>query len=191
MIERELKFRVGSHEPIRRRLQEAGATFLSRGIEWNQIFDRPDGRFRAAGCGLRIREFRPVDGGNSVTTLTFKGPVMTGAVKTREEIEFQVSDARAAEAFFQRLGFVPILQYEKRRESWKLGDCRVELDEPAAIGLFVEVEGPSDSAVEDARRRLGLLHESSEPNSYVGMLVNYCDQRRIEDRVLKFSSEHD
>jgi len=54
-LETEAKFRVEWHEPVRMRLEAAGATFHGRVLETNRLFDRPDGSLRQAGCGLRIR----------------------------------------------------------------------------------------------------------------------------------------
>ena len=84
----------------------------------------------------------------------------------------------------EELGFVPIFRYQKRRESWRLGECRVELDEPPRIGLFVEIEGPDEGAIHSVQAKLGLGGLKDVPTSYVGMLVAYCEANGIADRVL-------
>ena len=183
-LEIEAKFQVESHEPVREELRAAGATLVERGIETNEIFDQPDGSLRQRGFGLRIRSFH-IEGGETRTTLTVKGPRLPGPLKKREEVEAQVDDAARAGRFLEMLGFVRVLRFEKRRESWKLGPCRIELDEPPHIGLFVEIEGPDEAAIRAVQERLSLAGESHVQSSYVRMLAEYCDRHDIADRVLR------
>ena len=187
-LEIEAKFRVESHDPVREALRTAAARRLGVVREWNIILDAADASLQAKGCGLRIRSTRPEKAtersGEHKATLTFKGPRQSGEFKSREELEVEVSDAEQTRVLLARLGFVPVLQYEKRRESWQLEDCRVELDEPAKIGRFVEIEGPGERSVQRARERLGLGDTTVTQASYVQMLIEYCEREGIGDRTL-------
>ncbi|RME41826.1 MAG: CYTH domain-containing protein, partial [Planctomycetota bacterium] len=152
----EAKFRVSSHDPVRARLQACGAKPLGCVLERNRIYDRQDGSLRAAGCGLRLRTISQEDGTSGQGTLTFKGPVGPGPFKSREEIETGITDPAALEAILDRLGLLPILVYDKRRESWAWNGCRIELDEVPRLGRFVEIEGPDEKTIAAVRDRLGL-----------------------------------
>ena len=185
MLEIEAKFRVASHEPVRKRLRTLGATLIGRVVESNRILDRPDGSLRRVGRGLRIRSTIADDDGKTSATLTLKGPLLAGEFKSREELEIEISSPETAGNILKALGFVSILTYQKRRESWLLGECRIELDEPPHIGLFVEIEGPGESAIRSARSDLGLDAIGHTPESYVRMLLNYCRDHGITDRVLE------
>lgn len=187
-VETEIKLRVESHEPMRRRLTAAGAHCTGHHLEQNIILDRPDGSLHAAGCGLRIREETFPDGGPPCASITFKGPLRSGPMKSREEIELVVDGIDGAVDFFNRLGFIPVLIYEKLRESWLLDDCRVELDRPPKIGLFVEIEGPTESSIQRVRGRIGLSDTPSVRESYVQLLIEYCDDNRITPRVLRMEA---
>ncbi len=184
MLEIEAKFRVASHEPVRKSLRTLGAAFLGRVLESNRILDRPDGSLRRLGRGLRIRSTVADDGGKTTAALTLKGPLRAGAFKAREELEIEISSPETAGNILRILGFVPILTYQKRRESWSHGECRIELDEPPHIGLFVEIEGPSESAIRSVQSDLGLDRVGHTSESYVRMLLNYCAEHRLTDRVL-------
>jgi adenylate cyclase class 2 len=190
-LETEIKLRVDEHEPIRRRLRSLGAATTGRVLESNEILDRPDGSLREAGCGLRLRwvtslpDAAPARRG----VLTFKGPVLPGAMKRREELEVEIGDAATASTLLKALGFAPILRYDKWRETWRLGECKVELDEPPGIGLFVEIEGPDEQRIRRAQASLDLLAAPQETGSYVSLLRAYCDRQGIADRTLLLSPD--
>lgn len=182
-LEIEAKYRVLSHGPVRAKLSEVGARPIERVLERNEIMDRGDGELQRRGCGLRIRE-RIDDAGRCLgATVTYKGPRRPGPIKSREEFEFAVDDADAARRTFAGLGYACVLSYEKRRESWQLGPCRIELDEPPHIGLFVEIEGPSEDAIRDVQQKIGLSFRDIEPDSYVALLLAYCHREGIQDRT--------
>ena len=180
-IEIEMKVRVASHEPVRERLRALGGEFVALMLETNCIFDRPDRSLRRAGCGLRVRSSKVLEGMGGGVKITFKGPARSGLFKTREEVEVKVDDADAAAAVLERLGFTRILKYEKRRERWRLEECIVELDEPARLGVFVEIEGPNDDAIRDVQRKLGLEELKHIGKSYVEMAIKYCEEHGISD----------
>ncbi|MCH7632170.1 MAG: class IV adenylate cyclase, partial [Planctomycetes bacterium] len=102
----------------------------------------------------------------------------------REGLEVSVTNADTTLQILAKLGFAPILRYEKRRESWQLESCRVELDEPPHLGLFVEIEGPDEAAILSCRNDLGLGAAEAVAQSYVAMLVAYCDERGIMSRTI-------
>ena len=166
---------------MRERLRAAGGEFGGIMLETNRILDRTDGSLRRAGCGLRVRSAKVLEGTGGGAKMTFKGPAQPGAFKTREEVEVFVEDAEAAVAVLERLGYVKILEYEKRRERWRLGGCVIELDEPARLGLFVEIEGPDDEIIREVQRRLGLEGSKHLTASYVEMASRYCEENGIVD----------
>ena len=172
---------------MRDRLAAIGATFVESVIERNHILDTEKQILFQAGCGLRVREVADRMGSALRATMTFKGKAERGAVKSREELETEVGDAATTIALFGAMGFQSVLCYEKRRETWEVGACRVELDEPPAVGRFVEIEGPDDRSISEVRARLGLQGMVAESKSYVRMLVEYCDAQGIRPRRLSLS----
>jgi len=171
-IELECKIRVPSHAEVRRALETASAQRLRRVLETNRLFDRPDNALERSGRGLRIRTVEMLDGGSErPATLTFKGPVQSAQFKQREEIEVTVNDAAAMQRLLESLGFVAQIIFEKRRESWRLDECEIELDEVPGLGLFVEVEGLGEREISGVLRRLGLARHEQIKKSYVGMVA--------------------
>jgi adenylate cyclase, class 2 len=187
-LEIEAKFRVGSHEPVRERLRALGAQFIERVLETNHILDRADGALRRDGCGLRVRVTSGAgEGGLVRATLTYKGPRRAGALKSREEIEVEVGSGERLVEMLHRLGFQTVLWYEKRRESWGLEDCRVELDEPPRLGLFVEIEGPDEERIRAVQLDLGLRDEQLVRESYVELLCDFCREAGVAHGRLPLS----
>lgn len=176
-LEIECKYRVESHEPIRRALADAGASCNGRFRETNHIYDTPDSTLRSAGCGLRLRIWEPESGDASIAELTYKGPIQPGSMKSRDEQEVIVSDAEQMKAILASLGFVEVLRYRKSRERWRLDDCRIELDDLPLLGLFVEIEGPNELAIEHVATRLSLPPADRLTETYIPMLLAACRDR--------------
>ncbi|MBU0639730.1 MAG: class IV adenylate cyclase [Planctomycetes bacterium] len=175
-VEREIeaKFRLADPQPVRDRLLELCAARPPATCELNRIFDTPERRLLAADCGLRVRETRPTAGSNPPTaTLTYKGPCDSGSIKSRPEIETVVANAAALTAILERLGFEPVIVYEKRRETWLLDECEVCLDELPQLGWFVEIEGPAAAAIAAAAQRLGLTPASTVRETYVELAARH------------------
>jgi len=183
-LEIEAKMKVDDLDEIIRRLTSAGAQSTTEHLETNTFLDVSNRALQAADKGLRMRANFDVKTGKSKSIVTFKGPRKPGVLKSREEIEFGVDDAGAATAMFAELGFAPTLSFQKRRRSWTLLSCKVELDELPHIGSYVEVEGPSERQVNKAREALGLADQPVISESYAALLANYLDRHKIASRVI-------
>ena len=170
-IELEIKLRVVDHHAVRRALESRGARIVSNVVETNCILDDAAGRLRQRGEGLRVRVNQTVRGESQPATLTFKGPRQPSAMKRREERETVIDDPNATLAILKSLGFAPVITYEKKRESWIVDDCRVELDHVKRLGSFVEIEGPTEQAIEAVRNAIGLSDAESIRKSYVRMVA--------------------
>ncbi len=170
--ELEAKFAVEAHEPVRDRLEELHAQFIGRVLESNTIHDRPDEALRRAGCGLRVRGIEVLEGKPPSATLTFKGPIQSATFKKREELELPLTEPEGMRRLLEAIGFTEVLRFQKRRESWRLNDCRVELDEVPRLGCFVEIEGPNEHEIQAAQSALGLSAAKHIPRGYVGLLMD-------------------
>jgi adenylate cyclase class 2 len=111
--------------------------------------------------------------------LTYKGAREKGqgGLKVREEIETLVEDAEAMAGILRAGGLALSLTVQKRRSSYLLGGCKVELDELPLLGKFVEVEGPDAATIHAVMERLGLRGETIT-KSYVGLLAKEAGELR-------------
>jgi len=175
-MEIEAKLSVENHDVVRRALSGQNARRVSLVLETNHILDTPDHTLRAAGKGLRVRINHHLNDQHEEVVITVKGPLLPGPLKSREEHEMVVSDAKEAVQFLKTLGYVPVLSFQKRRETWELADCKVELDEVPHLGKFVEIEGPSESSVIQVQKDLKLAALPVIRTSYVAMIAKWMGE---------------
>lgn len=187
-IEIEAKMKVDDHGPVRARLHQLGAIAKQPVLETNTFFDTPDRALYSQGKGLRVRYMRGLKETFEKTVITFKGPQMLGPLKSRPEHEVTVTNPIEAVAFFEAMGYMRTLSFQKRRESWRLGECTVELDEVPHLGFFVEIEGPDEHIVMEAREALGLSDHPLIKTAYTSLLAEYMRQHAMTDQVITFVS---
>jgi adenylate cyclase, class 2 len=186
-VEIEAKMSVADLAPVRARLSELGAEPAGQNLETNTFFDTEDRSLLAADEGLRLRHNRNTSTGADEHIITYKGPRQHGKLKSRDEVELTVANSENAAELLERLGFVRMLSFEKRRESWKLGGCKVELDELPYLGSFIEVEGPAEEQVLAVREQLGLADRPIVRSSYIALLMGYLQEHGHKRRVVTFA----
>ncbi|HRK32734.1 MAG TPA: class IV adenylate cyclase [Tepidisphaeraceae bacterium] len=187
--ELEAKVAVDDLESVRGKLRTLQAKRSGRRLELNIYFDTADRSLLAADKGLRIRSMQSLDtpAAATATVVTFKGPQAAGSdLKSREEIEFSVESADRAAALLAQLGFHAELGFEKRRESWHLAGCEVELDELPRLGTFVEVEGASSSSVKAVLQLLGLGEHPLITESYIAMMSRRIAGSACDEPIVRF-----
>lgn len=206
----EAKFRIPAPDPVRQRLRALGAQPAGRVHERNRIFDTPERLLLRSDCGLRIRECRPLPPaapGPDVrpaapgapvppAELTYKGPRAAPApgtagdagLKSREELATAVDDPAALVGILERLGYRAVIEYEKRREMYRLAGCEIALDELPRLGWWLEIEGPDAAAVEAARGQLGLATAPAVAETYVEMAAAHGEADAAGGRRLRFEA---
>ncbi|GAB3317900.1 class IV adenylate cyclase [Haloplanus rallus] len=180
MYEVELKVRA-SHEAVRERLSALGAERVGRVRQVDTYYDAPHRDFAETDEALRIRREEADDG--STTRITYKGPLVEAASKTRREVETGVDDADRLDEILGALGFSPAAVVEKDRERYALDGYTVTLDTVGDLGEFVEIDREaSETDLETVReaaaahlRDLGLDPDEQLRTSYLGLLLDADD----------------
>ena len=135
IVEREIKLRFDSPDEARAAVLGAGATPVhARRLQEDCLLDTEDESLRQRRCVLRIR----TESGKSL--LTFKGPVLPGSMKVRDEHETIIGDGEVLQRVLEELGLHVWFRYEKYREEFAYDDVIVAIDE-TPVGTFVELEG--------------------------------------------------
>jgi adenylate cyclase, class 2 len=182
-LEVEVKFLVTDLAGFRQRLLAAGAVLKGeRVFERNVVFDTPDKLLLHSGKLLRLRQDKAV-------RVTFKGEVAEASqseAKVREELEINVSDFETTAVIFQRLGFNPVLVYEKYRETFSLDNVEVVLDE-MPYGNFVEIEG-EEAGIKTAVSRLNLPWDKRLITNYLKLMVDLKAYHQLDFDDLTFAN---
>lgn len=179
LLEIEMKFPVGSFEPVEAALTKCGAKVQPALAEADHYFNAPDRDFAKTDEAFRLRRIGPRN------IITYKGPKQAGPAKTRTEIEVPLADGvEPAETFcrlVERLAYRPTAVVQKRRRQFTLQrdgfELHVCLDDVERLGQFVEVEivtpperrPQAEAVLQAVAADLGL--SKSERRSYLEMIL--------------------
>ncbi|MDB9278360.1 class IV adenylate cyclase [Halorubrum ezzemoulense] len=175
-------------DATRERLREVGAEHVAAKRQRDTYYDAPHREFAETDEALRIRREMPLSDGEGsassaddpAATITYKGPLLDEASKTRAEHETGVDDGEALAAALSGLGFEPAATVEKRREFWAYDGFTVTLDAVTGLDEYVEIERAVESEGEvnaareaaiEALDRLGLDADGQVRTSYLGLLL--------------------
>lgn len=175
----ELKFRRTAGDGLEERLRDMGAVPAAPVEQRDAYFIHPVRDFAQTDEAFRIRSE------GEQNRLTYKGPKIDPATKTRQELEIPFAEGvearRQMTAMLEALGFRENMTVVKRRRSceieWEGRAVEVVLDEVERVGEFVELETVAAEqdwpAARDALQRLAghLELHSSERRSYLEMLL--------------------
>lgn len=150
----EQKFPVDNAAGLRRRLAELGAVEEPAVVQVDRYYAHPARDFATTDEALRLRR----DGGE--WRITYKGPKLDPATKTRREIELPLAtaDPEAADwaALLEALGFLPVAEVRKVRRPlgivWEGRQVRGAWDEVESLGTFLELELSANDADLDSAR---------------------------------------
>lgn len=185
MLEVELKYRVPDWAAVVAKLDTWAAVAAPPRKDTDHYFNAPDRDFAQTDEAVRIRRI------GQTNHLTYKGPKVDSATKSRPEIELRLSDGptTAADAvrFLTALGYRPVAVVTKTRQVYAFDrdGFRVEacLDDVGAVGRYVELEIQAPPDVFEAAKAtllaaaadLGLT--DPERRSYLRLLLDQTTRR--------------
>jgi adenylate cyclase class 2 len=143
----EAKFLDVDFEDVRAKLQAAGAT-LEKPMRTMRRVTFDSAEMKAHNGWMRVR-----DEGDKVT-VTYK-QIDEFSAEGVYEVETIVQDFDAMVEIFKQTGIAGGSFQESKRETWKLGDVEVVLDEWPWLKPYIEIEADSEEAVKQAAAQLG------------------------------------
>lgn len=141
MIEAELKARIREPEHVHAELEKRSAGRAE--VYQDTYYDTADGAISGNDRELRVRTIHGADSTRSV--LTYKGARVDEASGSKPEHETAVTDPAAVHAMLHGLGYVPVIQFEKRCRNYDL-EARGRrmlatlVQVPEISGHFIELE---------------------------------------------------
>lgn len=175
----ERKYGVADTAALIANVRALGGDFVGPQEQVDMYYAHPARDFAKTDEALRIRR------AGDEAFITYKGPKIDAASKTREEIELPLAGGLKAVGGFARLlealGFRPVAEVAKQRRkaaiAWQELQFEIALDEVGSLGTFVELETAADQAqLEAAKGALASLAEKlaltdAERRSYLELLL--------------------
>lgn len=144
----EVKFLQMNHDNVRAKLRELGAVCEQPMRLMRRVtFDSPV--MKAKNGWIRVR-----DEGNRVTMGYKQTDSLT--IDGVKEIETTVGDFDTAVAILKQLEMDGGSFQESKRESWRLGEVQIELDEWPWLEPYIEIEAPTQEQIYETAGSLGM-----------------------------------
>jgi adenylate cyclase class 2 len=163
-IEKKYRLTAKQRDEVRARLPEIGARREGEEFEVNTLYTGDAVELNQAVLRLRRIDNRAL--------LTYKERVGTRTdIKEQLEFETGIDNPDAIEFILEALGYYPALVYEKRRETWRIEETEIVVDE-LPFGLFMEIEGEEQS-IRDIETRLAIKRLTAEPLTYPRLTMKH------------------
>jgi adenylate cyclase class 2 len=178
-LEVEVKYAVADFAALETVLARWGVIWSPPRREADHYFNAPDRDFARTDEAFRVRSVGPMN------VVTYKGPKLDKATKTRLELEVPLADGEPVAADFRKLlthlGYRPVSVVRKvrrcarfERDGFAMQAC---LDEVDGVGRYAELEVVAEEARAEAAKaavlaaaaELGLTHP--ERRSYLQLLL--------------------
>lgn len=178
----EAKFLDVDHDDVRERLRVLGAELVQPlRLMRRKNFDIPGTSLH---CWARVR-----DEGDKVT-VSYKQVDDLTAQGTKE-IVVEVDDFDNACMLLSSFGLEQKSYQETKRESWRLGDIEIELDEWPWLQPLVEIEAPNEEDLWETARKLKLdkkdiLHGAAD--GHYALIYDVTEQEVNRWPEIKFGS---
>lgn len=186
----ELKFPLRDGAAVVERLTALGGAVQPAVLQVDRYFAHPLRDFALTDEALRLRSV------GEANILTYKGPLLDDATKTRQELEVSVAPgsdgAQSLWAILRALGFEDVRTVVKRRQSYRLRwegrDFSVALDQVEELGEFLEIE--TLAAAEDwPRARDAALRLAAELHVQDSIRRSYLELLLDRDRAASATTE--
>ncbi len=152
----ECKFINVSHDKVRTKLESLGAQCIHPvRIMRRVMFDHLDDRFQK---NKQHEHLRVRDEGDKVT-VTYKKSTNSNYLY---EVETNVGSFEEMCRLFESIGLHKYSYQESKRETWKLEDTEIELDEWPWLNPYIEIEGKTEEVIKDVANKLGFDWKSAE-----------------------------
>ncbi len=154
--ETEVKFLNVNIDDIRVKLETIGAVCVKKMVDMRRsVIDHPDRRLeKDQDAFIRVRDE------GDVVTVTFKRFESQDFGGAREH-EVTVSDFQTMVDIFTDAGLIVKSYQESRRETWKIGNVEIVIDEWPWLNLYIEIEGTDPEEIRDVASKLGFDWEDA------------------------------
>lgn len=178
MIEVEVKAKIDSFEEMEEKLSKIGAVKTKKEFQQDIYFNSPVVDFAQTDEALRIRTTKEDEAEHIF--ITYKGPKIDKASKTRKEIEMGIEDAAKCGEIFKEIGFNEVRAVRKNRQYYSYKNFEISLDDVEGLEPYMEIEisvedgndySEAQKRIFDLFEQLGIT-DGFERTSYLELLEN-------------------
>lgn len=153
--ELEIKIQISSEEHFQAIYDSCNRLFgpaISHVFQLDEYYDTPDGQLKKQDLVIRIRS------NGEKKTIALKSPriELPSGMTNRIELEFLSAEGETVHDQLLSQGLKPNEAAEKERWTFIYNDCEIVLDRLPFIGSFIEIEGPSEDAIQNIVQLLSL-----------------------------------
>lgn len=157
--ELEIKIQIPSEkdfQALHEKCIQLCGSLLSHFSQLDEYYDTPDRQLKKQDLVIRIRS------NGDKQTIALKSPriELPSGMTSRIELEFLSAEGENVYQQLSNQGLHPNEAAEKERWTFVYNDCEIVLDKLPFIGAFIEIEGPSEIAIQDI---VALLDLSAYP----------------------------
>lgn len=153
--ELEIKIRINSEEHFQEIYERCTQLFgspVSHILQLDEYYDTSDRQLKKQDLVIRIRS------SDKQKTIALKSPriELSSGMTSRIELEFLSAEGEKVHQQLVSQGLTPNEASEKERWTFLYKECEIVLDKLPFIGAFIEIEGPSEAAIQEVVHLLKL-----------------------------------
>ena len=150
-------------DSIKEKLESVGAEFCFDKLQKRYVYDFIP---KVESKWIRLRT------NGEKTTLTIKN-LVSSSIDGTQELEVEVDNFERTNLILKELGYEAKGYQENRRIQYMLNGCEVDIDYWPMIPTYLEIEGPSEEAVYDTIKILGIDKKSITTRDVQGIYLDY------------------
>ncbi|CDR32968.1 class IV adenylate cyclase [Criblamydia sequanensis] len=188
--ELEIKLQICSEEHFQEVFNSCIRLFGTAQSHMHQLdeyYDTPDGQLKKQDLVIRIRS------NGEKKTIALKSPrvELPSGMTNRIELEFLSADGEKVHEQLASQGLNPNEAAEKERWTFVYNDCEIVLDKLPFIGSFIEIEGPSEIAINQIVFLLNLTSCSPVRQNYGELMVAKFRQLQLPLSNIRATFAHE
>ena len=121
--------------------------------------------------------------------LSWTKPPGSDSPRDTKTADLPAGDVSMISDLINDLGYCPTRRVETERRRWTWYGCGISLDTVPYLGRFVEIDGPSEAAIQKVRGRLGLDALPLVEDTDQTMLEDALASRNIQDEYISLAHD--
>ena len=176
--ELEIKIALDSEQHLQSIYQICLQTFgkpTSHLKQLDEYYDTPDRQLKQQDLVVRIRSL----GDKQMIALKSPRTHLASGMTNRIELEFTSNDGENVQQQLTKQGLTAFDASEKERWTFVYEECEIVLDKLPFIGAFIEIEGPSEEAIQEMMKLLDLSTRKPIRKNYGELMIEKFEELKL------------